>query len=65
MREEKEMAAPQQMAEAIFLFWQQKLISDPRQRSVPIGHSDQAQNTLLGTQKFVNPSSILQPILAK
>ena len=35
---------------AIFLFWLQQLISDPRQRSVPIGHSDQAQNTLLGTQ---------------
>ena len=46
------MAVPLQMAEAIFLFWLQKLISDPRQRSVPIGHSDQAQNTLLGTQNI-------------
>ena len=29
------MAVPLQMAEAIFLFWLQKLISGPRQRSVP------------------------------
>lgn len=42
------MAVPLQMAESIFLFWQQKLISDPRQRSVSNGHSNQAPNTSLG-----------------
>ena len=35
-----------------FFFWLQKRINDPRQRSVPSGHSDQAQNTLLGTRKY-------------
>ena len=48
----KEMAVPLQMAEAIFLFWLQKLISDPRQRSVPNGHSNQAPNTSLGIRKY-------------
>ena len=46
------MAAPWLNGSGHFLFWLQKLISDPRQRSVPIGHSDQAQNTLLGTQNI-------------
>ena len=46
------MAAPWLNGSGHFLFWLQKLISDPRQRSVPIGHSDQAQNTLLGTRKY-------------
>lgn len=46
------MAAPWLNDSGHFLFWLQKLINDPRQRSVPIGHSDQAQNTLLGTQNI-------------
>ena len=46
------MAAPWLNGSGHFLFWLQKLISDPRQRSVPIGHSDQTQNTLLGTQNI-------------
>ena len=46
------MAAPWLNGSGHFLFWLQKLISDPRQRSVPIGHSDQTQNTLLGIRKY-------------
>ena len=46
------MAAPWLNDSGHFLFWLQKLINAPRQRSVPIGHSDQAQNTLLGTQNI-------------
>ena len=46
------MAAPWLNGSGHFLFWLQKLISDPRQKSVPIGHFDQAQNTLLGTPKY-------------
>lgn len=46
------MAAPWLNDSGHFLFGLQKLINDPRQRSVPIGHSDQAQNTLLGTQNI-------------
>ena len=46
------MATPWLNDSGHFLFWLQKLINAPRQRSVPIGHSDQAQNTLLGTQNI-------------
>ena len=45
------MAAPLQMVEAIFLL-AANLISNPDVGTIPNGHSDQAQNTLLGIRKY-------------
>ena len=59
------MATPWLNDSGHFLFWLQKLINAPRQRSVPSATPIKHKIPYSEPKIFVNPSSILQPILAK